>query len=88
MFTNNLAHIVLKKDFMFEDAGIRDRTHFRYFTKKSMIRMFEECGFEVTNIKGINPNNGWKYKMLNLLSFGYFEETRYLQYILSAKLKS
>lgn len=31
----------------YQESGIMDRTHLRFFTRKSAIKMFEECGLEV-----------------------------------------
>jgi 2-polyprenyl-3-methyl-5-hydroxy-6-metoxy-1,4-benzoquinol methylase len=84
-FVNNLLHIIFKKDFEYEDAGIRDRTHLRFFTKKSMIRMFEDTGYEILDIHGTNPTEGLKFKVLNILTFGYFRDTQYLQFAVVAK---
>ncbi|KAI1699012.1 hypothetical protein Ddc_18804 [Ditylenchus destructor] len=41
-------------DFRYESSGVRDRTHLRFFTRVSALRMFEECGYEVLSVTGIN----------------------------------
>lgn len=38
-----------------EDIGIFDRTHLRFFTRSSIVRMFEDAGYSMQRIKGINP---------------------------------
>jgi 2-polyprenyl-3-methyl-5-hydroxy-6-metoxy-1,4-benzoquinol methylase len=48
----NVAHYsirasLLEGNFEYADSGILDRTHLRFFTKKSMIALIESCGYEV-----------------------------------------
>jgi len=35
-------------NFRYEDSGLLDRTHLRWFTKTTMIEMFDEAGFTIT----------------------------------------
>lgn len=39
----------------YKDDGSLDRTHLRFFTKATMIELFETSGFEVSRVEGINP---------------------------------
>lgn len=34
-------------EFRYEDSGLLDRTHLRWFTRKTMVEMFEQAGFQV-----------------------------------------
>ncbi len=48
----NVAHIsnvynLLQGFWQYEDAGLLDRTHLRFFTKKTVFQMFEEAGFKI-----------------------------------------
>ena len=36
-------------DFWYGDLGLMDRTHIRWFTRKTALRVFEECGFRVAD---------------------------------------
>jgi 2-polyprenyl-3-methyl-5-hydroxy-6-metoxy-1,4-benzoquinol methylase len=38
-----------------EDSGPHDRTHLRWFTPRTYREMFEECGYEVKDIRGVAP---------------------------------
>lgn len=78
--------ILIKKDFKYAESGIMDRTHLRWFTRKSMIRMFEDCGFKVLKIEGLDPTPSRKMSLINILSFGYFSEMRYPQFAVIAEL--
>jgi 2-polyprenyl-3-methyl-5-hydroxy-6-metoxy-1,4-benzoquinol methylase len=78
--------ILFNKDWQYAEAGIMDKTHMRFFTKKSMVRMFEDCQYTVLKIHGLDPTPSKKMDLLSLLSFGYFSEMRYPQFAIQAKL--
>jgi 2-polyprenyl-3-methyl-5-hydroxy-6-metoxy-1,4-benzoquinol methylase len=81
-----LAKILYEKEFEYEDEGIFDRTHLRFFTKKSIKRMFDECNYEEIDYFGINSTSSLRPWLLNLLTFGGFgNDTRYLQYAFIGK---
>lgn len=75
-----LSKIVFRKDFPQDDQGIFDRTHLRFFTRKSIVRMFETAGFTMRRMKGINAYYGPLGLLLTLVSLGYFSDGIYLQY--------
>lgn len=83
----NLIELLIKKDWEYKDSGILDRTHLRFFTKKSMVRMFEEAGYEVKKIQGINGIKSWKFKLLNILFFGQISDSEFLQFAVVAIAK-
>ncbi len=37
-------------DFRYQDSGLLDRTHLRWFTRKTIFEMFEGAGFEVESV--------------------------------------
>ena len=47
---NRLTHLLGRWDY--KDYGILDRTHLRFFTRKSMVAFVESAGLRVTGIKG------------------------------------
>lgn len=72
------------KDFKYSDAGVMDKTHLRFFTKKSIIRLFEDCNFKVETIEGINKHTYKYLEIANLLSFNNLEDMRYPQFAVVA----
>lgn len=36
-------------DFRYQDSGLLDRTHLRWFTRQTLFEMFDQCGFAVEN---------------------------------------
>jgi len=87
-FIDNLEHLILAKDWRYEDAGIRDKTHLRFFTKLSAQRTFEEAGYRVHSIEGINEDWWKKGKPLRRLLFRLFPELtsdmRFQQFVVVA----
>lgn len=82
---NNIYRLLKTRDFKYEDSGILDATHLRFFTKKSMLRLFIEQGFEVLNITGINKTSSRKVDLLNFFLLNKLQEFKYLQFAIVAK---
>lgn len=53
-FVGNLFNLVVLRDWHYQDAGILDRTHFRFFTFRSLRRSLEQAGFSVIRLEGLN----------------------------------
>ncbi len=68
----NIEHLLFEKDWRYEDQGIRDRTHLRFFTEKSIVRLFEDMGFRIIETVGINENWWDPKKPLRRLLFRVF----------------
>lgn len=84
-FFFNLYDLVIKGNWEYTDWGILDSTHFRFFTKKSMKRLFENAGYKVEQQIGINKITSWKFILFNMLTVGFFSDTKYLQFVCMAK---
>ena len=46
-----IASLALRQRWQYRDWGILDRTHLRFFTKSTMVELFETCGYSVTAIE-------------------------------------
>lgn len=85
-YFGNIWLLIVHKSWEYTDTGILDRTHLRFFTKKSIHSMFTALGFDIESITGITPVEKFepyfyrKYRFLNLLTFGHLEDMRWLQY--------
>ena len=53
-YYENLKKMLFHKDWKYEDCGILDITHLRFFTKKSIIRLLNENEFKIEKMSGIN----------------------------------
>jgi 2-polyprenyl-3-methyl-5-hydroxy-6-metoxy-1,4-benzoquinol methylase len=79
-----LRRIVVNADFPSEPEGIFDSTHLRFFTRKSMIRLFETAGYRIERIEGINRTRNKTFRCLNALLLGSLNDCRYMQYAIVA----
>jgi 2-polyprenyl-3-methyl-5-hydroxy-6-metoxy-1,4-benzoquinol methylase len=79
-YYRNLIDLIIKGNWDYHDAGTLDKTHLRFFTYKSILKMFDNLGFEVLLIEGINPTRNKKLKLLNLLLFNALDDLKYLQF--------
>jgi 2-polyprenyl-3-methyl-5-hydroxy-6-metoxy-1,4-benzoquinol methylase len=86
-YIGNLKRLLISKQWKYEDFGILDKTHLRFFTKKSIIETMEILGFDIITIKGINQVKTFKFNLLNALFLGTLSDTRYLQFACVVKPK-
>lgn len=76
-----LKQLVLHGDWQYTESGVMDRTHLRFFTQKSMRALFEESGYGVAQMQGINAIQfPWKFGLLNSLTFGALTDAQFQQY--------
>jgi 2-polyprenyl-3-methyl-5-hydroxy-6-metoxy-1,4-benzoquinol methylase len=84
--------LIRRGEWRYEDSGIMDRTHLRFFTSKSMREMFRDAGWDVFRVSGINrarwPLGGADSRKLDLLSRltrGRSDHFFFTQYAVEAK---
>jgi len=83
LYISNLYRMLIKKDWEYISHGVLDITHLRFFTKKSLKRMFVDTGFEIISFTGIDPPKGlylFLFHIFNILTFGYYHESKYTQF--------
>lgn len=85
VYWDAIRTMAFKNDFPYSDSGIFDRTHLRFFTRKSIPRLFDCAGYAVLTLDGINPSHSPKLRLLNLLTFNRFADFRWLQYAVVAR---
>jgi len=86
----NVAHLsvsipLLRRQFNYQDAGILDRTHLRFFVEDTAVKLLNDANLTVTAglISGLQ---GPRAKMLDLLSFGLLRHHLTKQYIMLGQL--
>lgn len=84
-YFRNLFDYFFNKNWDYTDSGIMDKTHFRFFTYRSIRKMFEANGYEVVKLVGINPTKSIRPFIWNLIFLGSFWDIRYLQFATIAK---
>lgn len=79
-YYRNLVKLVVHGDWDYQDKGVLDKTHLRFFTYKSIMKMFSRLGFEVLAMEGINATSSRNFRLLNTLLLGKITDARYMQY--------
>jgi len=50
----SVLRMLLGGDWRYEDSGLLDRTHVRFFTAKSSVRMLRNAGFKIEKMSGVS----------------------------------
>ncbi|MFK7813960.1 MAG: class I SAM-dependent methyltransferase [Maribacter sp.] len=75
----------LKKNWEYEEHGIFDKTHMRFFTKKSIAKMYTDQGYSIVSHQGINRTRSLKPYLYNIPFLFTAMDMFYLQYGTVAK---
>ena len=87
-YISNLIELILRKDWEYKEAGILDRTHFRFFTEKSLKRTIIDSGFKIDEFRGINiyRSGGIKRYFFNFVFMFLGQDARCTQFGIRIKL--
>ena len=80
--------LIFKNDWSLVDAGILDRTHLRFFVKKTAIALMICSDLELVDICTNLPWRGGITPVINKLTLGLFERFLADQYFITAKKPS
>lgn len=81
-----LKQYLLHGQWRYQQDGVLDRTHLRFFTRPSMAAMFDESGWSVERCEGLHPIPvSWKFRGLNALAGGRLADTRFRQFACVAR---
>ena len=89
-YFGNMWMLLVHRSWEYQDSGILDRTHLRFFTQESIKSMFANAGFEIRIIRGINSLDvcdGYfmnKFRILNTIFLNRIEDMRWLQFAVVA----
>jgi hypothetical protein len=86
-YHNEIYNLLIKKDWKYQQHGIMDFTHMRFFTQKSIRRMYEDAGYEVKINEGINRTKSIRPYLFNIPFFFTQMDIFYLQYTTVAQIK-
>ena len=86
-YYHTLFGLVVRKRWEYEDSGILDRTHLRFFTVKSIRAMYERLGYTVLRHEGINPmsKRPMAWRLANLILLGKVSDMQYEQFVTWAR---
>lgn len=82
----HLRHYLFEADWRYENEGIRDHTHLRFFTRRSFLRSVHEAGFDVLDTQGINACwTGLRLRVAQTLLPAGMQDLLYLQFAVTAR---
>ena len=81
-----LKALLLRKEWEYQNEGVLDRTHLRFYTIESFPKLLKSCGYEVLKFEGINrlasPKN-WLVRRFFRLPL--FNDCRHMQFAFTAR---
>ena len=80
-----ILNLIFQKDWEYQSHGVMDKTHLRFFTGKSIRRMFEEEGYTILKHEGINGSSSIRPWIFNIPFLFTQMDIRFLQYATVAK---
>ena len=85
-----LKMLIFNKDWKYENSGVMDHTHVRFFTKKSIKRMYNKLDYKIIRHEGINRTKSIKPYVYNLFFLFRALDIFYVQYatVVEKKLNS
>lgn len=86
-FYRTFSRVVFAKDWRYDEFGIMDKTHLRFFTGRSIRRMYEELGYDIVTHEPINVTKSLKPILFNILVLFTHMDIRNLQYATVATVK-
>lgn len=86
-YYRNLVKLAVHGDWDYEEQGILDRTHLRFFTYRSIIKTFKQLDYEILELEGINPTHSRTYRILNALLLNRLSDIRYKHFAVVARPK-
>ena len=86
-FHSVLIPLIFKKQFEYQSFGVMDRTHLRFFTKKSIRNMYENLGYEILVHRGINRTGSLRPILYNIPLLFLANDIRYPQFATVVRVK-
>src|SRR4030066_1485209 len=78
-YYKHLRELIVHGDWEYREEGILDRTHLRFFTKKSLAAMIRRLNCEIITLKCINGRKRLWLKLLNLIFLNKFQDIPFMQ---------
>lgn len=92
-YFGNIWNLLIRRDWEYQDSGVLDRTHLRFFTKSSIYRLFSDIELRIIALRGINavdwsdPHLLNRFHLLRLFTLNHSEDMRWTQFAVIAGQK-
>jgi methionine biosynthesis protein MetW len=87
-YYHNFIDLIVKKEFNYTEYGVMDASHLKFFTYKSIVKLFEDADYTVIQQEGINPTPSKKFRILNFIGLGYFWDCKFMQFVTISKINN
>lgn len=82
-----LYNLIVRGQWRYEDSGLLDRTHLRFFTRKEIIELFSTMGLEVELVEENREHLSWKRRILAAPLMALIPDLGVCQYLIRARRK-
>jgi 2-polyprenyl-3-methyl-5-hydroxy-6-metoxy-1,4-benzoquinol methylase len=82
-----LGPLLLRNQWQLQDKGILDRTHLRFFVKRSAIELLTSSGLVLEEVRS-SPSGGWRVRWFRRLSLGLLNSFSNQQYLIRVRKPS
>jgi SAM-dependent methyltransferase len=82
-----LKELLFNKEWEYQDEGVLDRTHLRFYTISSFPKLLVRAGFDVVRFSGINrypQRKSWLTR--NLLKTSWLKDSQWMQFAFLARM--
>lgn len=81
-----VRRLIWPGEWRYEQDGVLDRTHLRFFTYQSARDLVESAGFRIERAQGINRSSlPFWLRLVNAFASGAFDDMQYLQFAIVAR---
>lgn len=84
-FWRNLKQFAVYGKWEYKDTGVLDKTHLRFFTYSSLVKMFNQLDYDLLTIEGLRPIKSIAFSIMNMCVFNRFKDAKFRQFACVAR---
>lgn len=82
-----LYNLIIRGRWHYEDSGLLDRTHLRFFTRREIMELFAAAGLDVEQVSENRERLSWKRRILAAPLLALIPDMGVCQYLIRARSK-
>jgi len=84
-YYRTFIQLVIHGNWDYKDQGVLDRTHLRFFTKKSIVKMFNSLNYSIIKMEGIHPTSSKNFRILNAILLNFIADVKFKHFVIVAQ---